>query len=272
MNRSTIAALPPAARHTPWWLAGVAVCGLTLTGCLIIPTPQFHSGNARRNLGPDTPARFEPGKSTRTDVILALGEPDAVSADERRLAYWSEKVAGFLLVGGYGAGAAAPLTKDEYLVCEFDARGRLLKAERSTHWLASAKVEQKVGPSADAGGPAANVHVDTRASWLEGVNDYRTLGFTDAKWTPGHLVVTDSELRFFARSDFGNAPPTLTLPLRTVSTVSEDRIFIGDLLAVRTSNGKCHTFQIWGDHQWTIDRDKQHEVAALLNARIAAVR
>jgi len=272
MNRSTGHALPNTARLPQWWrLVAVTLCCLTLAGCIIIPTPQFNSGNARRNLGPDTPARFEPGKSTRTDVLLALGEPDAVSADERTLAYRSEKVAAYLLVGGYGTGAAAPLTRDEYLVCEFDARGRLTKVERSTQW-GSAKLERKVAPSGSVGGPTAKVRIDTRASWLSGVDDYRTKGFADAKWVQGRLVLTDTELRFFSRSDFGNAPPALSLPLRTLSAASEDRIFIGSLLAVHTRSGKSYAFQIWGDHKWTIDRNKQSELAAILNRKIDSRR
>jgi hypothetical protein len=35
---------------------------------------------------------------------------------------------------------------------------------------------------------------------------------------------------------------------------------------------KSYAFQIWGDHKWTIDRDKQRELAAFLNGKIATRR
>ncbi len=247
----------------------LAVFLVALPGCLIIPTPQFDSGETRRNLRPDTPAQFQPGKTTRTEVLLALGEPDATSADERKLAYRSEKIAAIVLAGGPGAGAAAPLTKDEYLVCEFDARGRLVTAERSTHWLDSADVTRKVGPPAAAGPSAADVRINTRAEWLAGVDDYRTQGFTGAQWLPGQLILTDSQLRFFSRSDFGNAPPAFALPYRDLTSVAEDRFFLGRLLAIQTRTGKHYALRIWAAKKWTTDTAKLHEVLAFLNTRMA---
>jgi len=66
------------------------VLGLTLalgtTGCLIIPTPGIHTGYARTNVSVATPQQFQPGQTTREDTLLALGEPDAVAADESKLA------------------------------------------------------------------------------------------------------------------------------------------------------------------------------------------
>ena len=268
MKLSVDPAVFPCAFTHPWrWLVPLAGLLLLQTGCIILPTPHVNTGEARRNLHPDTLTRFEPGKTTRTDVLLALGEPDAVSGDERKLAYRSQKMVGLMLVGGYGAGAAAPLTKDDYLVCEFDARGRLVKAERSSHWLGSAALEGKIGPAGTGVQAHGKVRIDTRASWLSGVDDYRTKGYAGARWVEGRLVLTDTHLRFSSRGDFGNAPPVFSLPLRAITAATEDRVFIGSLLAIETRGGKHHAFQIWGDHKWTIDREKLGEIVALLNHR-----
>ena len=252
--------------HPCRWV--LLMAGLLLqTGCIVLPTPHMDTGETRRNIGSQTPAQFKPGKTTRTDVLLTLGEPDATSVDERKIAYHSQKMVGVLLVGGYGTGAAAPLTKDDYLVCEFDARGRLVKVERSSHWLGSEDLERKVGAVDTLTRDHGRIRMDTRASWLSGVDDYRTKGFAGAQWIDGRLVLTDTHLRFASRGDFGNAPPVLSVPLRSITAVTEDRIFTGSLLAVQTREGKYYAFQIWGDHKWTIDREKQREIVAMLNRR-----
>ena len=111
------------------------------------------------------PARFQPGKATRAEVILALGEPDAVSANERTLAYRTEKVRAILMVGGYGAGAAAPISKDEYLVFDFDARGKLVSSRTSGHW-GHADLGRTLGTSTT---PANNSGWSGDATWLVGV-------------------------------------------------------------------------------------------------------
>jgi outer membrane protein assembly factor BamE (lipoprotein component of BamABCDE complex) len=125
--------------RVPRWANNTLVFALAMTsaGCLILPTPEFDSGEARANIKKKTPAQFEPGKTTRAEVILALGEPDAVSPDECSLVYRSEKVCGLWFVGGYYSGAGGTIERDRYLVAEFDAHGVLAKFERSAPWVGS---------------------------------------------------------------------------------------------------------------------------------------
>ncbi|MCX6867218.1 MAG: hypothetical protein NTV46_13550 [Verrucomicrobia bacterium] len=224
------------------WLVAALVVLLGMTGC-VIPTPGLDSGEARRNIRKESAGQFQPGKTTRADVMLTLGEPDAVSPDEHMLAYRSEKVAAIFLVGAGYSGGGGSIEKDEYLVFEFDERKRLRKTERSTHWFGSADPAQKLGLSAAATRRDSNIRIETRASWLSGVDDYRKKGFVGAEWVPGTLVLTDTRLR-------------------------EDRLFIGRLLAVHTRAGQHYAFQIWGESSWTIDRAAVSKIQQFLSAKI----
>lgn len=254
------------------WHAGplqvlAALLMLVSAGC-IIPTPGLNSGAARRNIRKETEGQFQPGRTTRAEVMLALGEPDAVSPDERRLAYRSEKVAAIVLVGAGYSGGGRSIEKDEYLVFEFDRRDRLLKTQRSTHWVTSADPLQKLGLTEAASRRDANIRMETRASWLSGVDDYRAKGFVGAEWVQGRLVLTDSQLRFFSRSKFGNEGAVFSLPYTALAEASEDKLFIGRLLALRTRAGKHYAFQIRGDSSWTIERAKLLEIQEFLSAKI----
>lgn len=258
------------ARHHGIPAARLALLAVLLgcnTGC-IIPTPGLNTGEARRNINKNTAGQFQPGRTTRADVILALGEPDAVAPDEHKLAYRSEKIAAILVAGAGYSGGAAPIEKDEYLVFEFDGRGRLIKSERSTHWFTSADPSRKLGLTSNAIPRDSDIRIECSASWLSGVDDYRTKGFAGAEWIKGRLVLTDTQLRFYSRSRFGNQGAVFSLPYKAIAEVSEDKIFIGRLLAVRTRAGQHYAFQIWGDSTWAIDRKKLGEIQQFLSAKI----
>jgi hypothetical protein len=66
-------------------LAQAGVLAVFTSGCLIIPTPHFDSGKARANLDKNSPQRIEPGVTRREQMLLQLGEPDAVSSDKRKI-------------------------------------------------------------------------------------------------------------------------------------------------------------------------------------------
>jgi hypothetical protein len=229
-------------------------CAVILVGvvpsCIVLPTPPYHSGNARENVDTTVPARFQPGKATRAEVILALGEPDAVSANERTLAYRTEKVRAILMVGGYGAGAAAPISKDEYLVFDFDARGKLVSSRTSGHW-GHADLGRTLGTSTT---PANSSGWSGDATWLVGVDDYRAKGYNpEIAWLRGRLELSDHGLEFRSRKEFANAPPALTLAYRDIIEVAEDPLLLGSVLAIHTRQGKALAFQVFGKSSWHSD-------------------
>ena len=223
-----------------------AVLGMCAAGCIVIPTPEFNSGSARANLGKQTPLAFEPGKTTRTEVILALGEPDAVSPDERQLAYRSQKVCGFWFVGAYYSGSGGAIEKDRYLVFDFDARGQLEKTERSAHWLTSADVA-KVLPataSGEYGLTAEGICLRSCAKWFAHLNGFRDKHWEAVLGFPGELLLRPSNLVFISKAQFANAPPELAIAYASLRECRVDNYFLGRRLVVCTQAGEYHTFAL----------------------------
>jgi hypothetical protein len=83
---------------------------------------------SRRNVSKESTERIVPGTTTLADVLLALGEPDVVSANGHMIAYrWVKVVAWWAIpLGYYGAGVAGDFRRDYYLVVESDPAGVVL--------------------------------------------------------------------------------------------------------------------------------------------------
>ena len=108
-------------------LAALAALAWGSIGCLVIPM-NYDSGAARTNVNDHVQKQFTAGQNLREDVLLTLGEPDAISRDERNLAYRSEKVAAWWIMA-WGTAAPGPgaegvmvwvgkRTEDERRVCD----------------------------------------------------------------------------------------------------------------------------------------------------------
>src|SRR5262245_15142835 len=81
-------------------------------GCLILPTPEHRPSwwdvsdlpSTRRNVDKSIGQHIVPGQTRIEEVLLSLGEPDAVSRDGRKLAYRWEMVFGWLFIYGASPG------------------------------------------------------------------------------------------------------------------------------------------------------------------------
>lgn len=82
-------------------LSGVLLAAGSLAGCLIIPT-DYYVKSSRKNTSEEPPETVVAGKTTREEVLLNLGEPDAVSPDETEIWYDAEKVKAWLIMGDRG--------------------------------------------------------------------------------------------------------------------------------------------------------------------------
>ena len=231
-----------------------------MTGCLIIPTPHGDSGYARTNVNQHVREQFMPGKTTRQDVIMALGEPDAVSWDEHQLAYRSEKVVALwvLAVGAPEAGGAATggtIYKNHFYVFEFDPKG-LYQTNRQTGQLGvvvgtdEPQLRSPMFISGDSNGPPATVvgepvqRAYPKCFWLAGVDGYRSKGATYVAGELGHLFLTESNLAFATESQFYSGEPALKLPFASITEVHVDKYFRGRRLVVRLDSGAVHSFEI----------------------------
>jgi len=77
----------PQAAHKPRGisLVGLLVAAMCLTGCIVLPVPTPPTGS--EIVGDDAMSPIKPGMSTRTDVLLALGDPNESEESDRFFAY-----------------------------------------------------------------------------------------------------------------------------------------------------------------------------------------
>ena len=242
-------------------VTSVVLLLLSATGCVFIPIPTKHydSGHARTNINQHAQEQFAPGKSTREDVVMALGEPDAVSWDERELAYRSEKVVALWILaagGGYsGVVTGGNIYKNRFYVFEFDSQG-LYQTNRQTGQyglVQGADEPQWKSPAFKSGGsngvPAMVAgelvrHEYPKSFWLAGVDGYRSRGSTSIMGQPGRLLLTESNLAFVTESQFANTEPALKLPLASVVEVRMDKWVLARRLVIRLDTNKTHSFLI----------------------------
>jgi hypothetical protein len=103
----------------------LVLTGVGLGGCILIPTPSVVGYSV---ITDKTIESLEPGKTTRADVLLKLGEPGERLENDRIFVYHWEQVAGF------GIGPTS-LTNDHYLGLEFGPDKRLKRVkEFSGDW------------------------------------------------------------------------------------------------------------------------------------------
>jgi hypothetical protein len=239
----TFGNISPALRDYQYLLSVALLLTVLTSGCIVVPTPEFNSGEARRNITKETPYRFEPGKTTRTDVILALGEPDAVSPDEFKLAYRSCKVRAW---GSFADGSNGPITKDIYLVMQFDGNGVFQKWESSSRWIIPSDAQLMLSPVSTT--YQKSIRLQNTADWLpdvDGYKDFSYWGVPEENRVWGLLILTDTELEFITREQFANTNPELMLSFEEINEVGTDKLFGPPRrLVVRTKAGRSHSFEI----------------------------
>lgn len=173
------------------------------------------------------------------------------------------------MVGGYATGAAAPICKDDYLVFEFDTRGRLVSSRTSAHW-GHAEPERTLG---EGPGPANIAAWSGDAMWLVGVDDYRKKGpMEEVEWSPGKLLLSNNGLAFQSREEFANAPPVLVLAYRDMTSVAEDRLAFFSVLAIHTHDGRALAFRVTGKSSWRGDAKRLREALDFLRSRLPPQR
>lgn len=108
---------------------GIVACVALLVSACVLPLPPFgtrpNNDDHRAGLTDPAAARLTKAVSTRVDVLLALGEPDLCTADERRFAYVREIVWVTLLMLTPGGIGAVDASRHRAVVLDFDERGVL---------------------------------------------------------------------------------------------------------------------------------------------------
>jgi hypothetical protein len=110
------------------FLAGCAA--LLLCACIPIVLPPTLDSRSRGNLGQEVPPDIVAGKSSRIDVLLALGEPDGRGPGDAWFTYTSTRswMIGGILIGGGSAGAMGGGQSATRLLVKFDEAGLVAEA------------------------------------------------------------------------------------------------------------------------------------------------
>lgn len=220
------------------WLFALLVA---LSGCvyLPIPVPSSDTGYARTNVTQVTSQQFALNKTGKADVILALGEPDAVSADELKLVYRSETIEAcwfvafvFPIPPGAISGTTGDFRRERYYVFELDSSDHLLVVTQKTEWVVPENgrpylVEFRLDSATNSLPPSLAGERLCRhyanAFWLPDLNGYKDGVLKYEPGIPGQLFLTDANIAFFRNSDLLNGEPGLKVPLARVNSVRVDK-------------------------------------------------
>jgi len=110
----------------------LALTGLGLSGCIIIPTPS-HGGVGV--ITKETIESFEAGKTTRADILLRLGDPAERLEEDRFFVYQWKRIHGYFFAGGGYSGVAAVLLATHSLGIEFTPDNQLKRVKVIHPWL-----------------------------------------------------------------------------------------------------------------------------------------
>ncbi len=123
--------------------AAVALAACTaslLSACIPILVPPTHDSISRGNVPKKVPPELLAGKSSRTDVLLTLGEPDGRGPEDSWFTYASTRtwaVGGVLLMAAYGGegllGGMGGSQSGTRLLINFDDAGLVTGARVDRH-------------------------------------------------------------------------------------------------------------------------------------------
>lgn len=234
----------------------LALLAMGLGGCLVIPQRHAATGDSRTNITHATSQQFTPGRTTMPELILALGEPDAVSSDELTLVYRLEHR---MLVGGGivavpfgGTAIGGRLIQEGQYIFDFDKRGILVSTNDTLHtlWANSGQLSDitffQDGPGLHPILKNKNPPFDHDcAVWYQGGDRYSRLKDLFSWGIAGRLVISDSTLYFFPHRNFANAPPALAIALSSVQEVRAAGLLLSRRLVVKDKAGRINTFQLF---------------------------
>lgn len=122
---------------------------LTGAGCLYIPTPHHSLLAGRGMIEEATIQHYQPGVTTRAEILLNLGEPDATLSSQSIFVYTWTRTQGYLVMGGYGRGEILTIGSTSLLLMEFDDRNCLKRVKLSFAGMFSSAMREAADWAAD---------------------------------------------------------------------------------------------------------------------------
>jgi outer membrane protein assembly factor BamE (lipoprotein component of BamABCDE complex) len=244
----------------------IALC-VALCACIPVPVPGDPDPRRRENIDAHTGNAFQPGVSTREDVVMTLGEPYRIADDGSWFEYTDVRDAGhWVFIGGgpYQAGVLFETSnKIRYrtVTVFFDASGRVrevLNVGSQARLRPEVQLlEERVGKAVESGEIVRWSF--TGAAWR------RT-----ERWVEGAVIVTDRAILFFETPAMGPLYQlALRLPLSAVTAAElgpDDQVAPSHRFAeIRRSVGTSEVFAFKslegearrGDPAWDLSRAEQ---------------
>lgn len=238
---------------------------LILASCIILPIPPHEDSNTRQNVGAQTRESIMAGKTTRTDVLLLLGEPDETSESHLRFTYTRTASEGGMLFAMVGNSGGIVLGGERvtyrYLVIRFDDAGVVSEArtESASCYLKSgvprpclARIDDDFLQTAslaagDSGGKTDILFTGT-AYWHRGTRGYDWFSQTSSKEpTPwGKLVLSRESLFFFASNADRNSKPLRKIAYEDIKDLYVDTFLTFKRVVIVQKNGTSDSFDITG--------------------------
>jgi len=194
----------------------VLLLALGLTGCVPIIYSARYEKSSRQNLSDTVPAFIETGRTTMADVVLALGDPDTVAADESWVAYASTFREGgggaaLVLAGGGQVGLLGGASKQmlyRRLLVRFDAAG--VVKESRLDIVDCSEADFFVGQTSSSSPPCFDVDsLDIAAAELTtrlmAQGETNVVVINRAEWLTTHergmVAISDSAIHFVPAVD-----------------------------------------------------------------------
>jgi hypothetical protein len=249
------------------WLLAVVLLTSLLSGCIVL-LPNRATGNPRKDLGQSTASRIEPGVATIEDVILALGEPDAVSPDERSIAYRSQRaVAMWIIAGGYSA-AGGTIDEVRFLVVKFDEHGMVRGCQPTAQVPGIFSPHIRDTPQAAIGTAVSSI--GNEPVRLSGVGNWMP-DFELTAWRfpslgrQGRVVLTDSRICYLSFDQVGNSTPSFSLDYENIAECKLCTSLSVKWIVLRTREGKAHSLMLWKT-SWT-DNELTKRIVSFIQSR-----
>lgn len=188
---------------------------IALCGCIPVPVPGDPDPRRRENIDAHTGNTFQPGVSTREDVVLSLGEPYRAADDGSWIEYTDVRDTGhWVFIGGgpYQAGVLFETSnKMRYrtVTVFFDVGGRvreLLNVESQARLRPEVQLlEERVSQAVESGETVRWSFTD--AAWR-----------SSERWAEGAVIVTDRAVLFLETPATGPLYRlALRLPMKAVA-------------------------------------------------------
>jgi outer membrane protein assembly factor BamE (lipoprotein component of BamABCDE complex) len=254
----------------------VGLVAVTLAACLPIPLPAGDTSGTRLNIGGTAPEFIVVGKTTRADVLLALGEPDGASEHGERFTYTRVTSKGGVAIVGAGPGGTAAGSTERMvyrrLIITFDDQGVVASTRMESRSCSENTLQAYSSPA------CVDVHgrdvssLDTLRTeevteaqafpglyWYPGVRGFDSFrGFSNLfsskgveefqKHTLGTLVVGMSFVYFFSPEADRETAPLLKIPYDEIAEAYLDRLWGTHnvvCIVLKRKNGVSESFGVW---------------------------